>query len=77
MKTARQLDLLLGGIRTAYRGRGVDMLLGQAMMRTAIVGGFEVMDSHHELETNTRVRAEMERGGGSIYKRYRIFQKQL
>jgi hypothetical protein len=36
-----------------------------------------VMDSHHELENNTRVRAEMERGGGVVYKRYRIFRKQL
>ena len=77
LKTSRQLDLLLGGIKDEYRGRGVDMLLGQAMMRSAFVGGFEVMDSHHELETNSRVRAEMERGGGVIYKRYRIFQKRI
>ncbi len=77
MKTARQLDLLLGGIKEEYRARGVDMLLGQAMMKAAIVGGFEVMDSHHELETNTKVRAEMERGGGVVYKRFRIFQKTL
>jgi len=77
MKTSKQLDLLLGGIREEYRGRGVDMLMGQAMMRTAIEGGFAVMDSHHELETNTRVRAEMEAGGGAIYKRFRIFRKAL
>ncbi len=77
LRTAKQLDLLLGGIKEEYRGRGVNMLLGQAMMRSAIEGGFEVMDSHHELETNTRVRAEMERGGGVIYKRYRIFQKRI
>ena len=77
MRRARQLDLLLGGIKEAYRGRGVDTLLGAAMMRAAIAGGFEVMDSHHELESNTKIRAEMERQGGVIYKRYRIFQKTL
>jgi GNAT superfamily N-acetyltransferase len=77
MKAARQLDLLLGGIKEAYRGRGVDMVMGEAMLRTAAAAGFQVMDSHHELETNTKVRAEMERGGGVIYKRYRIFQKPL
>jgi len=77
MKRARQLDLLLGGIKEEYRGRGVDTLLGSAMMRSASLGGFEHFDSHHELETNTKVRAEMERQGGVIYKRYRIFQKPL
>ncbi len=77
MKTAKQLDLLLGGIKEEFRGRGVDMVMGAAMLRSAAAAGHEVMDSHHELETNTRVRAEMERGGGTIYKRYRIFQKRI
>ncbi len=77
MRRAKQLDLLLGGIKEEYRGRGVDTLLGAAMFRSAIAGGFEMMDSHHELETNTKIRAEMERQGGVIYKRYRIFQKPL
>jgi hypothetical protein len=35
------------------------------------------MDSHLELESNTKVRAEMERAGGKVYKRFRIFMKQL
>ena len=39
--------------------------------------GFEFIDSHHELETNTKMRAEMERMGGRVYKRYRVFQKKL
>jgi len=77
LKRSRQLDLLLGGIKEEYRGRGVDTLLGQTMMRSAIAGGFENFDSHHELETNTKIRAEMERQGGVIYKRYRIFRKAL
>lgn len=76
-KRAKQLDLLLAGIKEEYRGRGLDMLMGRGILRSAIAGGFTVMDSHHELETNTRVRAEMERGGGVVYKRYRIFQKPL
>jgi hypothetical protein len=76
-RRAKQLDLLLGGIKEGYRARGVDVLLGGAMMRAAIAAGFEVMDSHHELESNVKVRAEMERNGGVIYKRFRIFQKAL
>jgi len=34
-------------------------------------------DSHHEMETNIRVRAGMERLGGKIYKRFRVYQKNL
>lgn len=76
-RRAKQLDLLLGGIKEEYRSRGLDALMGAAMLRSAIGAGFRVMDSHHELESNTRMRAEMERAGGEVYKRYRIFQKPL
>jgi len=76
-RKARQLDLLLGAIKEEYRGRGLDVLMGIAMIRSANSAGFEYVDSHHELETNMSVRAEMERLGGQVHKRYRIFQKQL
>jgi len=74
---AQQLDLLLGGIGQEDRGKGLDVLMGTAMMRAARNADFTHMDSHHEMETNAKVRAEMERLGGELYKRYRIFQKAL
>jgi len=77
MKKARQLDLLLGAIRQDFRGRGIDVLLGAAMVRSAIAAGFETIDSHHELEDNLKTRAEMERVGGEVVKRFRIYQKAL
>lgn len=70
-----QLDLLLAGIREAYRRKGLDMLMGREMTKALIAAGVEILDSHHELETNLLVRGEMEKQGGQIYKRYRIFQK--
>lgn len=76
-KTFAQCDLLLAGIAERYRGKGLDMLMGREMLKSSIAAGVEFYDSHHELETNTLVRAEMERQGGKIYKRYRIFQKAL
>ncbi len=76
-KKAKQLDLLLGGIKKEDRGKGLDVLMGTAMMRSARGAGFTHVDSHHELETNVKVRAEMERLGGELYKRYRIYQKTL
>ena len=77
MKKAKQLDALLTGIREDCRGRGLDALMGAAMMRTAIAAGFEKIDGHHQLETNLKMRAEVERVGGQIVKRFRIYQKVL
>jgi MoaA/NifB/PqqE/SkfB family radical SAM enzyme/GNAT superfamily N-acetyltransferase len=76
-RRTRQLDLLLGGIQAEHRGRGIDAQLGAAIFRSAAAAGLEWFDSHHELETNLRMRAEMERLGGVVYKRYRIYQKPL
>jgi hypothetical protein len=76
-KKTKQLDLLLGAIKEPYRGRGLDVLMGAGIIISAQEAGFEVMDTHHELESNVRVRAEMERMGGKLYKKYRVYQKML
>jgi len=76
-KTARQLDSLIGGISKEHRGRGIDVMMGHTTMTAAQKAGFRFADSHHELENNTKVRAEMERLGGEVYKRYRIYRKEL
>jgi hypothetical protein len=76
-KRTKQLDLLLGAIKEKYRGLGVDVLMGFNMIRSAQKEGFLFMDTHHELESNVRVRAEMERMGGKLYKKYRVYQKIL
>ena len=76
-KKTKQLDLLLGAVKENYRGRGLDVLMGFGMIMSAKEAGFEVMDTHHELESNVKVRAEMEKMGGQLYKKYRVFQKTL
>lgn len=76
-KKATQLNLLLGGIKEEYRGKGLDVLMGIKMLDTALAGGIRYLDSHLELETNHLVRREMERMGGVVYKRFRIFTKAL
>jgi len=55
----------------------LDVLMGIKMLESAKELGFEVIDSHHEMETNVRVRAEMERMGGQVYKKFRVYKKQL
>ena len=76
-KKSKQLDTLLGGIKEEYRGRGIDALMAYKTIMEAQKSGFKFADSHLELENNTRVRAEMERLGGKVYKRYRIYKKHL
>ncbi|MCX6229665.1 MAG: hypothetical protein NTV75_10945 [Bacteroidia bacterium] len=76
-RKTKQLNLLLAGIHPAYRGKGLDVMMGSRILASAYAEGKRFMDSHLELETNTKVRAEMERMGGQVYKRFRIFQKNL
>ncbi len=77
MRRAKQLDLFLGAVRPDLQGRGLTCLLGVELMRTAKERGFTHIDSHLVLESNMRMRAEVERLGGWIWKRYRVFGKHL
>jgi hypothetical protein len=76
-KKTKQLDLLLGAVKEEYRGRGLDVMMGFKTLEAAQKGGFEFLDSHHELESNVKVRAEMERMGGVVYKKFRVYKKSL
>ncbi len=76
-KKTKQLDLLLGAIKANYRGRGLDVLMGVAMLMSAHEQGLESIDTHHELESNVLVRSEMEKMGGKVYKKFRVYQKEL
>ena len=76
-KKTKQLDLMLGAIKEKYRGYGLDALMGFKTFESAWEAGYEIMDTHHEMEANVRVRAEMERMGGKKYKLFRVFKKAL
>jgi hypothetical protein len=76
-KKTKQLDLLLGAIKERYRGLGLDVLMGVKMLQSASEAGFKTLDTHHEMESNVKVRAEMERMGGVLYKKFRVYQKNL
>lgn len=76
-RRTRQLNLLLGAIHPDYQNRGVDTMMGSAMLDSARKQKMEYIDSHLEMESNTKVRAEMEYMGGEVYKTYRVFGKSL
>jgi predicted GNAT family acetyltransferase len=77
MKRTNQLDLFLGAIKKELRNTGLDSILAKAILNSAKARGLKIIDSHVVMESNTRMRAEVERIGGKIYKRYRVFQKDL
>jgi len=76
-RRTKQLNLLLGAIHPDYQNRGVDSIMGSAMLESARKQKLEYIDSHLEMESNTKVRAEMEYMGGEVYKTYRVFGKSL
>jgi GNAT superfamily N-acetyltransferase len=77
MRKSRQLDLLLGAVRPDYQGRGLTAVLGLNLFDSARRHKLHYIDSHLILETNMRMRAEMERLGSVVYKRYRVYEQKL
>jgi hypothetical protein len=76
-KKTKQLDLLLGAVKESYRGLGLDVMMGVSMLRSASAAGMEILDTHHEMESNVKVRGEMEKMGGILYKKFRVWTKKL
>ena len=76
-RQTRQLDLMLGAIDEAYRGRGLDILMGWPLIQSARAAGIHTFETHLVLETNTRMLAEYERMGAKLHKRFRIYRKAL
>jgi hypothetical protein len=76
-KKTKMLTLLLGAIQDNHRNFGLDTIMGIKMLDSCRKAGIGSIDSHLILETNTKMRAEIEKMGGKVYKRYRVFQKKL
>lgn len=77
MRKTKQLNLLLGAVRADYRGKGINVLMGESLFRSANKRGLKTIDSHLILESNLKMRAECEKLGGVIRKRYRVYRKLL
>lgn len=76
-KRSRQLTLLLGAIKESYRGNGLDSLMAVKILQEAKQKGLKTIDSHLILENNHKMRMEIEKAGGQVYKRFRVYQKAL
>lgn len=76
-RRTKKLMMMLGGVKKEYRGRGLDVLMGVKILESAIKSRMELIDSHLVLEDNHKMRAEYERVGGKVVKKFRIYQKSL
>jgi len=76
-KKSRKLLMMLGGVKKEYRGKGLDVLMGVKILQSGIRHKMNTLDSHLVLETNTKMRAEYERVGCQVVKKFRIYQKEL
>jgi GNAT superfamily N-acetyltransferase len=73
----RDVRLLLLGIRPAYRGKGVDAFLFLTAFQHLREKGLTRAEISWILEDNWVVLRMTERLGGTLYKRYRIYELPL
>ncbi|HLN55327.1 MAG TPA: hypothetical protein VK207_05005 [Bacteroidales bacterium] len=76
-KRSKKLLMMLGGVRKEYRGKGLDVLMGVKILQSGIRHKMTSLDSHLVLEDNLKMRAEYERVGLKVVKKFRIYQKDL
>jgi len=76
-KKSKKLLMMLGGVKKDYRGKGLDVLMGVKILQSGIKHKMDTLDSHLVLENNTKMRAEYERVGCKVVKKFRIYQKEL
>lgn len=77
VRKTRQLDLMLGGVHPDFQGRGLEILMTLRLFESMKKKGYNVIEVHLMLETNTRVLSEMHRANAGLHKRFRVFQKPL
>lgn len=73
----KDLRLLLLGIKKEYRNKGVDALLFREGFNGIKKGGYKRVEFSWILEDNIPVQRIVEMVGGRLYKRYRIYEKEI
>lgn len=76
-RKVNQFRLLIMGMKTKYRGRGIDALFYLRTAQEALKRGYTRQEGSWILETNDMMNRILERLGGKKYKKYRIYEKKL
>jgi ribosomal protein S18 acetylase RimI-like enzyme len=65
------------GVKSRYRGCGIETAMLAEGMRTGFKLGFRNIEASWILENNTAVRRVIELFGGKAYKTYRVYERAL
>lgn len=79
-KVARIIDwgrVPLLGVKERFRGKGVDVVMYAALLRSMIENGYKHSDSGWILSTNQPMTGIAKNVGGEVYKVYRYYEKAL
>jgi hypothetical protein len=77
LKKFEILDFYLAGIKKAYRGQGIDLLMVLAMADPIHKKGIKYCESNPELETNKKIQAQWKYYNPIQHKRRRIYRKKI
>lgn len=77
MKKNDRADLYLIGVKEAYRGKGVNAILMDHILRTFQAKGITKVESNPELETNSLVQTQWKYFDKRQHKRRRVFIKSM
>lgn len=72
-----RLRVLVVGVLAEYRGKGIDALLYAQTWKNGIASGIVDGEFAWTLEGNAKINSGMQAVGARIYKRYRVYRKDL
>lgn len=76
-KRTKQLDLMLGAVQRDYQGTGLEVVMGISLIESARKADFKDIEAHLILENNYKMRAEVERLKIPVFKKFRVFRKEI
>lgn len=77
LKEPRLLRVVTFGVKEAYRRRGIESQMLLESLKVCLNRGYKECEASWILEKNVGVQRLIELFGGRVYKRYRIYQRQL
>lgn len=77
IKKISSARLAVLGIKESYQGRGLDLILYVESFKTAKKYGMSGGEMGWTLESNIKINGGIKKMGSELYKRYRLYDKQL
>ncbi len=77
LKKRKDIRFLLLGIKSEYRNKGIDALLFREGLKGLKKGGYRRVEFSWILEDNIPVQMIIKMMGGRLYKKYRIYEKEI